>query len=105
MRSVARQTVVRLKDIRAGEVGAQVSKTLSSIAGRLADGVQDWSSKARSAAKSTNGFVRSSPWQAVGAVALVSVAAGILVSRSARRVRQRAVRDASRDSVSEISGG
>jgi ElaB/YqjD/DUF883 family membrane-anchored ribosome-binding protein len=109
MNSVAGQTVVRLKDFRVGEVGNQVSKTLRSIAGQVADGVQNWTSKAKTAARTTDGAVRSSPWQVAGAVALVGLAAGILVSRSARRAR-RAAHEASADSASansssELSGG
>jgi ElaB/YqjD/DUF883 family membrane-anchored ribosome-binding protein len=104
MSNIAGQTVVRLKDFRVADVGNQVSSAMSSIAGQLADGVQRWTSKAKSAAKTTDGFVRSSPWQAVGAIALAGVAAGILMSRSARRARQRAPRT-DRDSPAENSGG
>jgi ElaB/YqjD/DUF883 family membrane-anchored ribosome-binding protein len=103
MSTAAHQTVVRLKDFRASEVGDRVSKTLSSIAGQLADGVQNWTSKARSAAKSTDGLVRSNPWAAIGAIALAGAAAGILVSRGAR-ARRRSV-DAPVDSPSELAGG
>jgi hypothetical protein len=78
----------------------------------LMGGVQDWSSewasKARNAAETADGFVRSNPWQAAGAVAAAGVAAGILLS-SARaklgRARRRATDGANRDSPSEVSGG
>jgi len=102
MRSAADQTIVRLKDFRTDRVSA-VRDAVGSRAGQLVDGVRSWTSKARSAAKSTDGFVRSSPWQAAGAVALAGLAAGILVSRSARRARQR-VSDPNL-ATSEVSGG
>jgi ElaB/YqjD/DUF883 family membrane-anchored ribosome-binding protein len=88
MSSAANQTVVRLKDFR----------------DEIADSVQNWTSKARSAAKTTDGFVRSSPWQAVGAVALVGAAAGLVLSLGARRARQRAAANRP-DVASEMSGG
>jgi len=104
MRNIAGQTVVRLKDFHVGDVGSQVSNALSTVADQVADSVQQWTSKARAIAKNTDGFVRSSPWQAVGAMALAGVAAGILVSRSARRARRRAAAG-NGDSPSEAAGG
>jgi hypothetical protein len=55
------------------------------------------------AAKSAAGFVKSSPWQAAGAVALVGLAAGMLVSRGARSRRR--VRAEKFDSSPEVVGG
>jgi len=104
MNSVADQTIVRLKDFRAADVGKKVSSTVSNVAGQIADRVQDWTSKARGAAKTTDGFVRSSPWQAAGAVAVAGLAAGFLVMRGARAARRRASA-ARNDSSSEMTGG
>jgi ElaB/YqjD/DUF883 family membrane-anchored ribosome-binding protein len=101
--SLANSTVVRLKDFHAGEIGNKVSSKVShavnSLAGQLV-GV----------AKNTDGFVRSNPWRAIGAVALAGLAAGVVTSVGARRLRRRAadrVADGRhRDSMaSEVSGG
>jgi hypothetical protein len=102
---MANRTVVRLKDFRVGDVGSKVSSAVSSLADQLVHGVEGWTTKARSAAKSTDGFVRSSPWQAVGVIALAGVAAGMLVSRSVRRARRRAATTANTEGSSEVLGG
>jgi ElaB/YqjD/DUF883 family membrane-anchored ribosome-binding protein len=88
MSSVANRTIVRLKDFRVGDVGSRVSNAVGSLA--------------KSAAETTDGFVRSSPWRAAGAIAVAGVAAGILV---ARRARRHAADDANTDSTSEVLGG
>jgi ElaB/YqjD/DUF883 family membrane-anchored ribosome-binding protein len=90
MNSVADRTVVRLKDFRAADVGRRLSNAVSSVAERLVG-----------RAKTTDGFVRSRPWQTAGAIALAGVAAGMLVSRA----RRRAEKDRNLDSTSEVSGG
>ncbi|MDB6083373.1 MAG: hypothetical protein JWN43_1254 [Gammaproteobacteria bacterium] len=105
MANLADQTVVRMKDFRVGEVGSRVSSAVNSLAGQVVDGVQGFTSKARSAAKSTDGFVRSSPWQVMGATVLAGLAAGILVSRGVRRARRRAHDDDSPELTSEVQGG
>ena len=105
MSTRANETVVRLKDVRAQDVGRQVADALSTFADQLNEGVHAWSSKAKTAAKATDGLVRSNPWAAVGAIALVGLAAGIFLARSAARSRAGGdVRDDG-DSRSEVSGG
>lgn len=81
--------VVHLKDRLPSDVSSQITDSLSRIADQLTGAAQNWSSKAKSAAKSTDSLVRSSPWQAVGVVALVSLAAGLLASRQVRQARLR----------------
>lgn len=88
MSRIANQTVVRLKDFRDD----------------IADGVQNFTSQARTAVRATDGFVRSSPWQALGAMALVGAAAGLLVSLGARRARRRQTVNRDYDAA-EMSGG
>jgi len=106
MSSLASRTVVRLKDFRARDVGGRVSNVVGSLADELVSGLRGWTSKARGAAQTTDGFVRSSPWRAAAAIAVAGVAAGILVSRSARRAHRRAAEDADIDSTSsEVLGG
>jgi ElaB/YqjD/DUF883 family membrane-anchored ribosome-binding protein len=104
MSSVANQTVVRLKDFRNGEVADRVSNALHAFSTQVADSVQDWRGKAGTAAKSADGFVRSNPWQTVGAVALAAVASGVLVSWSAERARRARARDL-HDATAETLGG
>jgi hypothetical protein len=99
MSHLANSTVVRLQDFKAGEVGSKVSHAVSSLADQLVG-----------AAKSTDGYVRSNPWRALGAVALAGLAAGVVTTLSTRRLRRRAVdrSAAGRNSdsiVSEVSGG
>jgi hypothetical protein len=55
------------------------------------------------AAKSTERYVRSNPWQTAGALAVVGVAAGLALVRGARRFRRRRA-DLSA-AASEVSGG
>jgi hypothetical protein len=54
-------------------------------------------------AKSTERYVRSNPWQAAGALAVVGLAAGLALTRGARRFRRRRA-DLS-GAASEVSGG
>lgn len=69
---------------------------------RVSNVVDLFTDRLAGAAKSTDGFVRSNPWQAVGSIALVGLAAGLLVARGARRMR----RPASPEGASaEVSGG
>ena len=94
MSSSAKQTVIRLKDF----------KGLNSLAGQVADRVQQWTSQAKTTARTTNGFVHANPWRTVGAVALVGLAAGVLVGRQSRRNPKSAVGRA-RSAASELAGG
>lgn len=55
------------------------------------------------AAKSTERYVRSNPWQSAGALVVVGVAAGLALMRGTRRFRRRKA-DLS-GAASEISGG
>jgi len=55
------------------------------------------------AAKSTERYVRSNPWQAASALAVVGLATGLAVLRGTRRFRRRGA-DLS-DAASEVSGG
>ncbi len=59
------------------------------------------------AAKSTERYVRSNPWQAAGALAVVGLAAGLVLSRGVllrgpRRFRRRM---ADHSGATEVSGG
>jgi ElaB/YqjD/DUF883 family membrane-anchored ribosome-binding protein len=69
---------------------------------RISNVVDLFTDRLAGAAKSTDGFVRSNPWQAVGSIALVGLAAGLLVARGARRMRKPA---SLAGSPSEVTGG
>ena len=55
------------------------------------------------AAKSTERYVRSNPWQTAGALAVVGLAAGLALTRSTRWFRHRRADLAG--AASEVSGG
>ncbi len=57
------------------------------------------------AARGTDRLVRSSPWRAVGTVALAGLAAGILVSQGAQWRRRRSASGADQRADSEVAGG
>lgn len=105
MSSVANPSVVRMKDFRPNDVGERVSKALNAFSDQVSGSVQEWRSKAHSAARSTDNLVRSSPWQVVGTVALAGLATGMLVSLSAHRARRLARSRAAADATSETVGG
>lgn len=72
------------------------------VSDRILNGMGSLADQLVGAVKGADGFVRGSPWQAVGAVALAGVAAGILVTRGVRRARNGAL---THDSISEVTGG
>lgn len=104
MRNMADQTIGAVKNFRAQDVTDQLSDAMDSLTEQVASGVRYLSSKARDLGASTDGLVRASPWRAAGAVALLAIAAGMLVSRGARRARARATSEAGRED-SEVFGG
>jgi F0F1-type ATP synthase assembly protein I len=57
------------------------------------------------AARGTDRFVRSSPWRAVGTMALAGLAAGILVSQGAQWRQRRSAAGRQTQADSEVSGG
>jgi hypothetical protein len=67
--------------------------SIAAAAEALIESAGTWVTKAKAAARSADDFVHASPWQAIGAVALVGIAAGYLASR-------RSAPDAAPDSAS-----
>jgi hypothetical protein len=57
------------------------------------------------AARGTDRFVRSSPWRAVGTMALAGLAAGILVSQGAQWRQRRTAAGREFRADSEVAGG
>jgi hypothetical protein len=54
---------------------------LAAAAEALIDGAERWITKARDAARNADGYVRTSPWQALGVAAIAGIAVGYLASR------------------------
>ena len=75
----------------------------ATLANHAANATQVVADQLTAAAKAAAGYVRSSPWQAAGALALVGLAAGMLVSRGARSRRRG--RAGKLDSIPEAVGG
>ena len=101
--SVAKGTVDGLDDVDSSGAAEGLRGTLPAFAGQVINAVHRWSSTARSAAISADGRVRANPWAAIGVVALVGAAAGILTARTIRRARRPSISD--HDSASEWAGG
>lgn len=57
------------------------------------------------AARGTDRFVRSSPWRAVGTMALAGLAAGFLVSQGTRWRQRRSAAGRNSQADSEVVGG
>jgi ElaB/YqjD/DUF883 family membrane-anchored ribosome-binding protein len=63
------------------KIQAKLRVSLVAAKSALADGASTVRRQAQSVAKTTDGYVRSSPWQALGLAAVAGFAVGILVSR------------------------
>jgi len=70
---------------------------------RMSNVVDLFTDQLAGAAKTTERYVRSKPWQAVAAITLASLAAGAVVTRNVRRARRRRADTAA--AASEVSGG
>ena len=57
------------------------------------------------AARGTDRFVRSSPWRAVGTLALAGFAAGILASKDTQRRQRRTADVRNCNADTEVAGG
>jgi ElaB/YqjD/DUF883 family membrane-anchored ribosome-binding protein len=76
MSELADRTVARLNDFKPANLRERLSNVVELFAEQLTG-----------AARGTGQYVRANPWQTVGAVALMAMAAGMLVGRATRRVR------------------
>lgn len=85
MNNLADDTVVPLHDFRASGAearkGRRIGRTVGATVGRLSD-------RARNAVRTTDEFVRVSPWQAAGIVAIVGLGAGLVAGRLSGRPRR-----------------
>jgi ElaB/YqjD/DUF883 family membrane-anchored ribosome-binding protein len=70
------------RDLHIGGVGASsASGTFAAAVDPLLDASEDWMQRMRDLVRTADEFVRDNPWQAMGAVALVGVTLGYLLSR------------------------
>lgn len=69
---------------------------------RVSNVVNLFTDQLADAAKTTERYVRSNPWQAIAALALASLAAGVVVTRNVRRARR--YRSNSAAAASKVSG-
>jgi hypothetical protein len=79
--------------------------TAGSLVHRASDVRNVVAEQLAAAVKAAAGYVRSSPWQAAGALAVAGIAAGILVARGARRSRRRNAPADAHNSSPEVAGG
>jgi len=70
------------RDLHVGGLGAQsASGTFAAAVDPLLEASQNWMERLRELTRTADEFVRENPWQAMGAVALVGVTFGYLLSR------------------------
>lgn len=62
------------------EVGTQDAASVASLTDAVTDAVSDWADRAQGIAKSTDQYVRNSPWRTAGMVALAGLAIGYTIS-------------------------
>jgi ElaB/YqjD/DUF883 family membrane-anchored ribosome-binding protein len=73
--------VANVADVDVAKLRERVQEKLDTAKESLAAGSKRITETARDAAGATDGYVRQSPWQAVGFAALAGVAVGYLISR------------------------
>jgi ElaB/YqjD/DUF883 family membrane-anchored ribosome-binding protein len=69
------------RDLHIGGLGYDPSGALAAVVDPLVDASQNWVQKARELIDTADEYVRDNPWQAIGAVALIGVAVGLLLAR------------------------
>jgi ElaB/YqjD/DUF883 family membrane-anchored ribosome-binding protein len=74
-------SVEQKRDLHVGGLGASASGALAAVTEPAADLADTWLARARDTAELVDDFVRERPWSALGVVALLGVAAGVLLSR------------------------
>jgi ElaB/YqjD/DUF883 family membrane-anchored ribosome-binding protein len=76
LKATANQTGEKIASVR-----AKAEESLKTAKARIAEEGKAVMEKAKSAAKSTDDFVRDQPWKAVGIGALAGFVVGLLISR------------------------
>jgi len=73
--------ISNLKDADVSRVRNRVEQALASAKESISSGTDSVRAQARRVASSADGYVRESPWQALGIAALAGLAVGFLVAR------------------------
>jgi ElaB/YqjD/DUF883 family membrane-anchored ribosome-binding protein len=76
LKATAHQTGDKIASVR-----AKAEESLKTAKARIAEEGKEVMDKAKSAAKSTDEFVKANPWQAVGVGAVAGFLLGLLISR------------------------
>ena len=71
------------------EVGSQGAASVASLTAAVTDAVSDWADRAQGIARSTDQYVRNSPWRTAGMVALAGLAMGYTISVLSRQDTKR----------------
>ncbi|HWY94230.1 MAG TPA: hypothetical protein VNX69_03515 [Steroidobacteraceae bacterium] len=74
-------SVFQKRDLHVGGLGSGASGALAAVTEPARDAADSWLERARDAAQEADDFVRSNPWAALAAAALVGLAAGYLLSQ------------------------
>jgi ElaB/YqjD/DUF883 family membrane-anchored ribosome-binding protein len=80
-------SIEQKRDLHVGGLGAHASGALAAVTDPAADLADSWLARARDTAQAADDYVRQRPWSALAVAALAGLAAGFLLSQSARRGR------------------
>jgi len=72
------KSVASLGSDQAGVLKGNVDEALASASGQVADIRERFLAQASATAKATDDYVKQNPWQAIGIVAVVAAAAGLV---------------------------
>jgi ElaB/YqjD/DUF883 family membrane-anchored ribosome-binding protein len=79
--------IAEKRDLHVGGIGRRSSAALSTMAEPLVDPIVDFSDQivrsAREVVRGADDYVHDNPWAAIGAVAVIGLTAGYLLSRRA----------------------
>lgn len=74
-------TVTQKRDLHIGGVGSSRPVALGAIHEPMLEGTDEILKRAREALRSADQFLRDNPWPALGAVAVLGLAAGFILGR------------------------
>ena len=77
----SRQQRCREEGFAGGRTGCRSRRPIAAVMEPLVDASEDWMRKGSRVGRAADDYVRDNPWQAVGAVALLGVALGFVLSR------------------------
>ena len=72
------------RDLHVGGLGASGAAAPAALIDPMIDTAGSWAHRSKVAARTAEGFVRTNPWTALAVTAIVSLAAGYLLSQRSR---------------------